>query len=189
MPSTSAVASAGPTNSETLLDIPISAFASWISGSGTVCGITAVDAGRKNASAVPNIASITTTCQICDLAGDDQRRQRGVEDEADQVGRDHQPVPGQPVRPDPADQHEADERNRMGGEDEAEVGRLAGQVDHEQGQRDGDDPVAEHARQPGQPEQSEVAMPEHVEETAHALIVSTDGGRAWSRGRPPSRRA
>ena len=58
------MARAGPTNSQTLFDIPTSAFASWISRSGTVCGTTAVEAGRKNASAVPNSASITATCQI-----------------------------------------------------------------------------------------------------------------------------
>ena len=58
----------------------------------------------------------------------------------------------------------ADERDRVGGQDEAEVGRLAGQVDDEQRQRDGDDPVAEHAREAGQPEQPEVAVAEDCEE-------------------------
>ncbi len=63
-PSTSTVASAGPTNSATLSAIVVSAFACWISASGTVWGTRPVAAGRKNASALPNTASIATTCQI-----------------------------------------------------------------------------------------------------------------------------
>ena len=46
----------------------------------------------------------------------------------------------------------------MGGEDEAEVGRAAGQVDDEEGQGHGDDPVAEHAGEAGEPEQPEFAV-------------------------------
>ena len=37
-PSTSSVASAGPTNSATVSTVPNAAFAGWISSSGTVCG-------------------------------------------------------------------------------------------------------------------------------------------------------
>jgi hypothetical protein len=39
-------------------------LASWICSSSTVCGTRPEYAGRKNASAVPNSASITTMCQI-----------------------------------------------------------------------------------------------------------------------------
>ena len=63
-PSTSAVASAGPTNSATVSSVPSAARAGWISVSGTVCGTSPVSAGRKNASAVPKHASITAMCQI-----------------------------------------------------------------------------------------------------------------------------
>ena len=63
-PSTSTVASAGPANSATVSIVLPAAFASWISSSGTVCGTSPVYAGRKNASAVPNSASMTTSCQI-----------------------------------------------------------------------------------------------------------------------------
>jgi len=63
-PSTSAVASAGPANSATLPNIVVTALASWISSSGTVCGSRPVAAGRKNASAAPNRTPITTMCQM-----------------------------------------------------------------------------------------------------------------------------
>jgi len=61
-PAIRAVASAGPSNSATWSEAPLSAFASWISSSGTSCGIRPVRAGRKKASAVPNAASIATSC-------------------------------------------------------------------------------------------------------------------------------
>ncbi len=102
-----------------------------------------------------------------DVAGDDQHGEGPVEGEADQVGDDHQPVPRHPVGPDPAEQHERDERDRVRRQDEAEVDRIAGQVDHEQRQGDGDDPVAEHAGETGQPEQPEVAVSEDCEESGH----------------------
>ena len=63
-PSTSAVAIAGPTSSLALPTTEIAALAGWTSSSGTVCGISPVAAGLKNASAVPNAASITTIAQI-----------------------------------------------------------------------------------------------------------------------------
>ncbi len=58
------MASAGPANSATLLDMVTTAVACWMSGSGTVCGSSPEAAGRKNASALPNSTSMTTTCQI-----------------------------------------------------------------------------------------------------------------------------
>ena len=45
-PSTSTVASAGPANSAMLPNIVVTALASWISSSGTVCGSRPVAAGR-----------------------------------------------------------------------------------------------------------------------------------------------
>jgi hypothetical protein len=42
----------------------VSARASWISGSGTVCGTRPVYAGWKNACAAPKHASIATSAQI-----------------------------------------------------------------------------------------------------------------------------
>ena len=63
-PSTSAVAMAGPTSSAAFATMLLAALACWSSSSGTVCGTSPVIAGLKNASAVPNPASITTIAQI-----------------------------------------------------------------------------------------------------------------------------
>ena len=63
-PSTSAVASAGPRSSLAFCTTDTAALACWRSSSGTVCGIRPVAAGLKNASAVPNPASMTTIAQI-----------------------------------------------------------------------------------------------------------------------------
>ena len=54
----------GPANSATVATIAVAALASCSSDSGTVCGTSPVNAGRKNASAAPKTASITTMCQI-----------------------------------------------------------------------------------------------------------------------------
>jgi hypothetical protein len=63
-PSTSAVASSGPIRKARFAVVSLSALASWICDSGTVCGIRPVYAGWKNACAAPNAASIRTMCQI-----------------------------------------------------------------------------------------------------------------------------
>ena len=63
-PSTSAVARTGPANSARLFVVDMTALASWMPSSGTVCGSRAVAAGRKNASAVPNSIPMTTMCQM-----------------------------------------------------------------------------------------------------------------------------
>ena len=47
-----------------LLESVLSPLACWISSSGTVCGNRPFAAGRKNASAVPNSASIAISSQI-----------------------------------------------------------------------------------------------------------------------------
>ena len=110
---------------------------------------------------MPNNASITTTCQISTSpvmisaasAAWRTKRTRSVTTISRWRGTRSAQIP--PIS------MNADERDRVGREDEAEVGRVAGQVDHEQGKGDGDDPVAEHAREPGQPEQPEVAVTQY----------------------------
>ena len=84
-----------------------------------------MSAGRKNASAVPKHASITTMCQISTVAGEDQRGEQGVQAEADEVGGDDHEVARQPVRPHAADEQEADERHRVAGEHDPDVARRA----------------------------------------------------------------
>ncbi len=63
-PTTSTAASAGPAKSAKLKNIEVTAFASWMSSSGTVCGSSPLAAGRKKASAKPKRISIATICQI-----------------------------------------------------------------------------------------------------------------------------
>ena len=46
-----------------MLTTPVAAFASCSISSGTVCGMSPVNAGRKNASAAPKTASMTMMCQ------------------------------------------------------------------------------------------------------------------------------
>ena len=58
------MAIAGPMSSPALWTTDVAALACCSSSSGTVCGISPVAAGLKNASAVPNPASITTIAQI-----------------------------------------------------------------------------------------------------------------------------
>jgi hypothetical protein len=58
------VAIAGPTSSAALKTTLVAALACWTSPSGTVWGTSPVEAGLKNASAVPNNASITAIAQI-----------------------------------------------------------------------------------------------------------------------------
>ena len=63
-PRTSAVARAGPASSAMFFIDSVSARASWIKGSGTVCGSSPVYAGWKKASAAPKHASMTTSSQM-----------------------------------------------------------------------------------------------------------------------------
>ena len=83
--------------------------------------------------------------------GEDQGGQQPVQRGAHEVGGDHQAGARQPVGPDAADQQERHERERLRAEHEPDVGRAARQVGHEQGERDDDQAVADHAgglRQP-----------------------------------------
>ena len=158
-PSTSAVATAGPSSSLTFCTIDIAAFACCSSASGTVCGISPVAAGLKNASAVPNAASIATIAQIGTSPRKISSRQQSVQHGADHVGGDHHAVALEPVGPHAADQHEQDERDRVRRQHEPDVGRRA-DLGHVQRERDEDDRVAEAARARRQPQEPELTVAE-----------------------------
>ena len=96
-----------------------------------------------------------------ELAGDDQGGEQRVQGEAREVGHDHHAMARQAVGPHAADQHEADQRQGVRSQHQAEVGRAAGQIDHEQGEGDGHDAVADHARRLGEPQEAEIAVPEN----------------------------
>jgi hypothetical protein len=55
---------AGPMRKARFAIVSVSARASWMSPSGTVCGSRPLYAGWKNACAAPKPASIRTICQI-----------------------------------------------------------------------------------------------------------------------------
>ena len=100
------------------------------------------------------------------LAGDDQHREQRVQREAHEVGRDDDAMARQAVGEDAADEQEADQRQAVGGEDEAEVGRAAGQLDDEQRERDRDDAIADDARRVGEPQQAKVAVAQDAQQVS-----------------------
>ena len=126
-----------------------------------------------------------------DGAGEDQHRQQRVQREAHEVGDDHHPVARQPVGPHAADQQEADERQRVRREHDADVGRRAdlGDVQRE---RDEHDAVADRARRLAEQTVGSRGGAEHVP-ARHAIMAAMDVDelfdaweRAWS-GRDPAR--
>ena len=123
-----------------------------------------------------------------DLAGDDQQRQQRVQRKAREVGRDDEPVARQAVGDDAADEQEADERQAVGRQHEAEVGRAARQVDDEQRERDADDVVAERARRVGEPQQAKVAVAkdsQQVTQGGHGEQQRASAGAARRSGFEP----
>ena len=178
-PSTSAVASAGPANSATVVTSEVAALASCSSGSGTVCGTSPVYAGRKNASAAPKTASITTMCQISTAPVKISDGEQRVHQRPHDVGDDHHAMPRQPVGPDAAQDEERDERDGMGGEHEADVGRRP-DLGHVQRERDEHEPVTDRARALPQPEQAELSLSQDVHHRS-AIMPMHGGGRALRR--------
>ena len=119
-----------------------------------------------------------------DGAGEDQRRQQRVHRRADQIRGQHHAVARQPVRPHAAEQQAADERDRVRGEDEPDVGRRP-DLGHVQRQRDEHHPVAERARALSEPEQAELPLSQDPHVSHHAGLMEVDElfdawERAWS---------
>ena len=87
---------------------------------------------------------MTTMCQISTAPGEDQHREQRVQHEARQVGGDHHLRARQPVGEHAADEDEADERDGVRREHEADVAGRPDLGDVER-QRDEHDPVADRA--------------------------------------------
>jgi hypothetical protein len=98
-----------------------------------------------------------------------------VQHEAHEVGHDGDEVARQPIREDAADEQEGDQRQAVRGQDEAEVGRAARQVDDEQRERDRDDAIADDARRVGEPQQAKVAVAQDAQELLGAVISRKRG--------------
>jgi hypothetical protein len=93
-------------------------------------------------------------------------------------------APRQPVREDAPHEQENDERGGLGGDDEAEVARGSGQVEHGPGQRERRDRVAQQRHQlPGE-KQAELALLERPERDPPHLAAPP--GSAPPAGPPPA---
>jgi hypothetical protein len=79
-----------------------------------------------------------------------------------EVGDDHDPVTGQPIRPHTTEQEQQHERERLGSEHQPEIRRRAGAQRDEQRQRDDDHAVADHAGRLAEEQISEVLVAQNA---------------------------
>ncbi len=173
-----------------LFDSELRPLACWISSSGTVCGSRPFAAGRKNASAVPNSASITISSQMCTTPAKINAASRPCSAKRTRSVATITRWRGSRSAQTPPIKQERDQRQARRGEHEPEVGRAARQFDHEQRQRDDDDAVADHARGLCEPQVAEVAMAQHAQlggQVAHAAQL--DAGARGQTGTAVPRRA
>ena len=117
--------------------------------------------GRKNASAVPKPASISAMCQISTVPVKISAASSACSAKRIRSVATITLVPRQPVGPHAADQQEADQRQRVGGEHDADVARRP-ELGHVQRERDEHDPVADRARRLPAQQQPEVPVSEHA---------------------------
>ena len=160
----------------------VRARASWISSSGTVCGIRPVYAGWKNACAASEQRLDHHELPDLDRAGEDQHRHQRVQAAPGQVGRDHDSVAGQPVGPHAAEQEQTDQRQRLGGEHQPEIGGRASALGDEQGQRDHDRLVADRAGRLTQEQISEIGVAQDAQVGTHDTLST---GRNDGTTKPP----
>jgi hypothetical protein len=92
-----------------------------------------------------------------------QSGDRALATKAHEVGREHHRAPRQPVREDPADQQERNERRGLRRDHVAEVGDGAGQVEDGERQRDRDHLVAEHRDDLPREQEPELALAQRAE--------------------------
>ena len=117
-----------------------------------------------------------------DRAGEDQHRDEGVQDRADRVRGDHDPVARQSIGPHPAEQEQADERQRLRAEHEPEVRGRARPLRDEDRDRHDDDPVADVAGGLTEEQVSEVGVAQDAEGLTHGS--TRDGERRSGTARP-----
>src|SRR5437588_2054797 len=94
------------------------------------------------------------------VPGEEERGDRALRQPAGDVRAHHHVVAGQPVAPDSSGQEEDDKRHRAGGEDVAEIGLRAGQVEDGESERDVRERVADERRRPPEEEQPELPLAE-----------------------------
>ena len=145
-----------PTIPVEAIESPRSAFACCSRSGLTVIGVSPVDAGieerarrsrdRLQDHELPDVGRVR----------EDQHRDCALRAHARDVGDEHHRAARQPVGEDAADEEERDERNGLRGEDVAEVGRRAGQVEHGERERDRRERVAEQRDELAREEQAEL---------------------------------
>ena len=167
-PATRKPATAAPPIIAVFIASWISAFACWSREAGTVCGITPDEAGKKNADAAPLTDGERGEVPDLRIAGDQQRRGHCLGEPADHVRADHDPVAGQAVGPDAADEQEDDQRDLACGEDQAEVGLRARQLEDGERQRDRRDRAADQRDRAAGEEEAELALSERRATRPHA---------------------
>jgi hypothetical protein len=113
------------------------------------------------------------------LARDQQRAEQPLRGEPRDVGGHHDRPPRHPIRHDAADQQRGDQRQRAGREHDADVRCRPAQVQHREGERDGDHPVAQHGHGVRAEQQPEVPLPQD----GQALGQARHGGRRLSSDR------
>ena len=172
MPASTAIAQPGPnpaTRKPAIAAPPIiavfiascsSAFACWSSGDGH--GLRDDPGGGGEEERGRGAVHRCERGEVPDLsvAGDEQGGGHRLREAADDVRPDHHPVPRQPVGPDPADEQEHDQRDLARGEDQAEVGLRARQVEDGERERDRRDRAADEGDRPAGEEEAELALAE-----------------------------
>ncbi len=122
--------------------------------------------------------------QVPDLGGARQheRGDRRLRRACHRVRGHHHVVPREPVGPDPAYEDEDDLRNEAGRDDDPEVGRRPGEVEHRERERDRGERGAEERDRPADEEQDEVALRERGRGAASRdARAGPLGAHGWSR--------
>jgi len=95
--------------------------------------------------------------------GQEQDRQRSLGDATHGVRGEHDELARETIRPDAADEHETDEREDVRREDDPEVGCRARQLEDGEGERDGNERVAEDRGRLPEEEEAEAPLGERPE--------------------------
>ena len=97
------------------------------------------------------------------MAGDEQRADRRLSDQTDDVSADHHRPAAHPIGHHAAEQERADQRDRPGGKHEAEVRGRPRQIEDSACERDRNDAIAHQRHARGREHAPEVADPQGVE--------------------------
>ena len=92
------------------------------------------------------------------VASDQEDADRKLLGRADQVGRQHDNLPGQPIRPNSANQVKGNAAREANREDQAQLGRAASNPQNGEGEGDRHEAVPDRGRRLARPEQPEARL-------------------------------